>query len=130
MSFHRGALTLSDGKAQIVRELLGHQSGRSLLIGDGYSDLLAGQAVDLFVGFGGVAKRERVLTQAPVFVHSRSLAPLLILAAGPAARRWLDTAAQETVFNKGLDLIVTTGAVTFTNERFKQKFDKALHAAH
>ena len=48
------ALTVSDGKAQIVRELLGRQRGRSLLVGDGYSDLRAGAAVDLFVGYGGV----------------------------------------------------------------------------
>ncbi|MCA9978326.1 MAG: HAD-IB family phosphatase, partial [Anaerolineales bacterium] len=50
IDYHEGALTVSDGKAQIVREFLKNKNGRSLLIGDGKSDLLAGTAVDLFVG--------------------------------------------------------------------------------
>ena len=50
LNFEQGSLTISDGKAEIVRELLGEQDGRSLLIGDGSSDLLASRAVDLFVG--------------------------------------------------------------------------------
>ncbi|HIP72894.1 MAG TPA: HAD family hydrolase, partial [Anaerolineae bacterium] len=79
--YEAGALTISDGKAQIVRELLGQQHGRSLLVGDGSSDLLAGQAVDLFVGFGGVVTRQQVLAEAPAFIHSRSIAPILALAA-------------------------------------------------
>jgi phosphoserine phosphatase len=70
LNYQEGALTVSDGKAQIIRELLGRQRGRSLLVGDGNSDLLAGQAVDLFVGDGGVVVRPRVLAQAPAFIHS------------------------------------------------------------
>jgi hypothetical protein len=47
-------------KPQIVRELLHGKKGRSLLIGDGVSDLLASSAVTLFTGYGGVVARERV----------------------------------------------------------------------
>ena len=83
------ALTVSDGKAQIVRELLGRQRGRSLLVGDGYSDLRAGDAVDLFVGYGGVVARPRVVAEARAFITCQSLAPLLPLAGGPAALRLL-----------------------------------------
>jgi phosphoserine phosphatase len=129
LAFNEGALTISDGKALIVRELLGDQRGRSLLIGDGYSDLLAGRAVDLFVGFGGVAKRERVLAEAPAFIHSTSLAPLLVLAAGPAAGRQAHGTPHQAIFQKALDL-VTTGAITFNHERLKAKFDAAFKAAH
>jgi phosphoserine phosphatase len=65
LDFEESALTVSDGKAEIVRELQGAAHGRSLLIGDGSSDLLAGRAVDLFVGFGGVVSRDRVRAEAP-----------------------------------------------------------------
>ena len=81
----RGALAMSEGKAEIVHELLGGRPGTSLLVGDGTSDLLAGEAVDLFVGFGGVAARPKVEAGAPVFVRSPGLAPILPLAAGPSA---------------------------------------------
>ncbi|MCP4428228.1 MAG: HAD-IB family phosphatase [Chloroflexi bacterium] len=131
LAYQKGALTVSDGKAQIVRELLGEQSGRSansrsLLIGDGNSDLLAGTAVDLFIGYGGVVVRDQVLANAPAFIHSASLAPLLALAAGPAAIRTISSVYQ-SIFNKGLQLI-ETGAITFQNERLDQKFRSALHA--
>jgi phosphoserine phosphatase len=129
LSHHQGALTISDGKAQIVRELLGKQRGRSLLIGDGNSDLLAGAAVDLFVGYGGVAKRPRVLAQAPVFIHCQSLAALLPLAGGPAALRQLHSwpMPYQSLSTKALYLI-KTGAITFTDEQLEQRFTKAVLA--
>ena len=127
LAFNEGALTISDGKAQIVRDLLGNQTGRSLLVGDGISDLRAGHAVNLFAGFGGVVRRERVLAEAPVFVHSTSLAPLLALAAGPAVGRQLRGTPYAALANKAFDLI-TTGAVTFQDERLKNKFSGALKA--
>lgn len=129
LDFEESALTVSDGKAEIVRELRGEQNGRSLLIGDGSSDLFAGKAVDLFVGFGGVVSREKVRAQAPVFLTSASMAPLLPLAAGPSACRTLRGTAHETLFRKANQLI-QTGALTFNNERLKQKFHAANAAAH
>lgn len=129
LDFDEGALTISDGKAQIVRDLIGNQPGRSLLIGDGISDLLASRAVDLFVGYGGVVARPRVLAEAPVTVISKSLAPLLVLAAGPAGRRRVQNTPHEGVFQKGLDLIAS-GAMTFQNERLKKKFNEAYQAIH
>lgn len=127
MNFNEGPLTISDGKAQIVQELMGSASGRSLLIGDGSSDLLASRAVDLFVGYGGVVTRDRVLAEAPLFLHSRSLAPLLPIITGPAACRANCNKPYESIFKKGLQLI-ETGAITFKDERLKQKFRSALDA--
>lgn len=128
LEYQEGALTVSDGKAQIVRELLGKQRGRSLLIGDGSSDLLAGQAADLFVGYGGVVTRPLVLAQAPAFIHSRSLAPLLLLAGGPAALRELQAWPQYQTLSTKAHYLTTMGAVTFTNEQFKQRFNQAILA--
>ncbi|MEZ4589990.1 MAG: HAD-IB family phosphatase [Chloroflexota bacterium] len=129
MDYEEGALTVSDGKAQIVKELLGGRNGRSLLIGDGSSDLLAGHAVDLFVGFGGVVQRQRVQAEAPVFLHTPSLAPLLLLAAGPAAIRKVKDTPHEAVFNKAFEL-TQTGAFDFNHERLKTKFQQAYQTIH
>lgn len=129
LTYEEGALTVSDGKAEIVKELLGNQKGRSLLIGDGSSDLLAGHAVDLFVGFGGVITRKRVLEEAPVFIHTSSLAPLLLVAGGPTLLKRLPGTPHEDLGRKALDLN-QTGAITFTNERLKTKFHKAVNATY
>jgi phosphoserine phosphatase len=128
LDYEAGALTVSDGKAQIVRELLGEQSGRSLLIGDGSSDLLAGHAVDLFVGYGGVIQRRRVLEAAPVYLHSPSLAPLLALAAGPPALPRALSGGYSTLAAKAIDL-VRQGALTFNDARRGAKFEAAFNAA-
>ncbi|MCP4363542.1 MAG: HAD-IB family phosphatase [Chloroflexi bacterium] len=129
LDYEEGALTVSNGKAQIVKTLLGKQNGRALLIGDGRSDLLAGTAVDLFIGFGGVVERSHVRKNAPVFLHSHSLAPLLALAAGPAVGSRLQNNLHQEAFNKGNHLI-QTGALTFNNEQLKTKFERAVTAAH
>ncbi len=133
LGYEAGALTISEGKAQVIRELLGAQKGRVLLIGDGQSDLLAASVasppvVHLFVGYGGVVVRERVRSQAPVFIHSRSLLPLLLLAAGPAALGYL----QETnpLLAEKTTQLIQTGAITFNHEQLKHKFDSAYRAAH
>ena len=121
LTFDKGPLTISDGKAEIVTELKGDRRGRSLLIGDGTSDLLAGRAVDLFVGFGGVVARERVLEEAPVFIHSASLAPLLAVAAGPGALSALQGTPHENLATHAKQLIATN-AITFNDERIERKF--------
>jgi phosphoserine phosphatase len=129
LAHQEGALTVSDGKARIVQELLAGKSGRSLLVGDGNSDLLAAGAVDLFVGYGGVVKRPRVLAEAPAFLHSGSLAPLLLLAAGPAVLRQPGVDAHQTLIDKAFSL-TATGAITFQDERIKSKFEKAFDNAY
>jgi phosphoserine phosphatase len=126
LNFEQGSLTISDGKAEIVRELLGEQDGRSLLIGDGSSDLLAGTAVDLFIGYGGVVVREQVLAEAAAYIHSRSLAPLLALAAGPAALKRLKN---QDLAQKAIQ-IIQNGGITFQNEQLNQKFRKACQAVY
>lgn len=129
LDFEEGALTVSDGKAEIVRELIGEQPGRVLLIGDGNSDLLAGRAVDLFVGYGGVVARERVQQEAPCFISSESLAPLLALVLGPAGLSQLThTPYQELAHNA--KTLISQGAIQFQDEQLKSKFNAALRAAH
>lgn len=129
LSYSNDSLTVSDGKAQIVEEFLGDQLGKALFVGDGVSDLLAGRTVDLFVGFGGVVTRARVKSEAPVFITSRSMAPLLALAAGPASLVSLKGSAYQDVAEKAR-ILVDQGAISFQSEELNDKFNKAWQAAH
>jgi phosphoserine phosphatase len=105
-----GPLTLGKGKAEVIRQLRRTHRGRVLLIGDGTSDLEAGEAVDLFAGFGGVVSRERVRERAAVYIHCAELAPVLPLAlAHPTLPEDL-----QALYSRGADLI-RQGQVTFGN---------------
>lgn len=73
-------LATSDGKRVVVKEMLGDRLGRSMLVGDGASDLAAREVVDLFVGFTGVVEHPRVVAAADALITGDSLAPVLGLA--------------------------------------------------
>jgi phosphoserine phosphatase len=102
----------SQGKADVVRELLAGRQGRSLLVGDGMSDLAARPAVDLVVGFGGVVTRQSVANQAEVFIKACSLAPVLPLALSASEQAGLQNTNYQTVLDKGITLI-NEGQVIF-----------------
>lgn len=73
-------LVEAHGKSDVVAEMLGDRFGRSMLIGDGVSDLAARDVVDLFVGFTGVVARPHVVAESEVLVSGDSLAPVLEIA--------------------------------------------------
>lgn len=123
------ALTVSDGKIQIIRAALRDAIGQSMLVGDGVSDLLAGDAVRLFVGFGGVVARKRVREQAAVYLSAATLAPVLALAAGPAGLRRLHGTFHEAVADRALGA-VGHGALNFNDEQLRARFDEAYQAVH
>jgi phosphoserine phosphatase len=129
MTYDDGALTVSDGKAKIVTDLLAGKRGRSLLVGDGHSDLLASSAVDLFIGFGGVEQRERVRSEAPIYLHSSSLAPVIALAAGPAAVVRLLQNGQQELGRKVMEPI-RRGELVFNDAQLERKFYSAVAATY
>lgn len=63
----RSFLAKSGGKELVVRDIRARSKGKAALVGDGVSDLEAKPAVDLFIGFGGVAVREKVKQNAEIF---------------------------------------------------------------
>ena len=125
--YGRGALAVSEGKEEIVAELLGGRPGRSLLIGDGTSDLLASEAVDLFVGFGGVAARPKVEKGAPAFIRTPDLAPVLPLAAGPSAVARLRETSYRSLFSAGVQQ--AQNATTFNDGTLGKRFANAVAGA-
>jgi phosphoserine phosphatase len=70
-------LTHNGGKAIVVRQIRTGRSGAAALVGDGVSDLETKDAVDLFIGYGGVAVRSKVKAAADVFVTQRDLRNVL-----------------------------------------------------
>lgn len=126
LDYDEGPLTVSTGKPAIIRALTEGKHGRRLMVGDGASDLATRPMVDLFVGFGGVVAREKVMNGADVFVGVNSLAPVLALAAGPAGYAKLAKTPHKAVFDTGLALIREAG-MTFQNTEldaaFKEAFD-------
>lgn len=76
-------LARDGGKPEIIAQVcheLGVDPQRTMLLGDGASDLEASANIGLFVGFGGFVSRDRIRQQAPLFLEQPSLAPLLPIA--------------------------------------------------
>ena len=117
LDYSRGALAMSEGKAEIIGELIGESPGRRLLVGDGVSDLLASESVDLFIGFGGVAARPKVRQGAPVFLTECSLSPILPLATGPVPIERL--AGAENLLARGVALAT---AATWNDQELQTAF--------
>lgn len=71
--------TRSGGKPEVVsalrREL---KPARTVMVGDGVSDLEAKPVVDLFVGFGRYTERAKVKAGAQHFIHSLDALPALL----------------------------------------------------
>lgn len=73
----RSFLTRPGGKELVVRQIRARSHGKAAFVGDGVSDLETKPAVDLFIGFGGVAIRPPVRDQADVYVSEPRLSAVL-----------------------------------------------------
>ncbi len=117
----------STGKATAIRNL-GPLAGGTLLVGDGASDLAAREAVDLFVGYGGVAQRAAVRETADIFLPHPSLAPVLALAAGSQDASRLLGSEFARLFRKGVELFASTARVRRTDlKTLPDVFSNWLH---
>lgn len=110
-------LSGTSGKNRVIRDLRARYPGRALLIGDGGSDLEAAGEVDLFVGFGGVAYRERVARTAPIYVRAGTLTPVFPLTLGLTG----STPRFARLFADGLHQIAQ-GAVVFNDPSLEEAF--------
>ncbi len=96
LAFEPNPLTATHGKNRVIANLRAKYPGRTILVGDGGSDLEASPEVDLFMGFGGAIYRSKVLDEAPIYMHTPALSPVLPLALGQYgntprfARLWAD----------------------------------------
>ncbi len=122
LDYSTGPLTVSHGKSRIIGELAGDLPGRRLMIGDGASDLAAQDAVDLFVGYGGVVTREALLDASQVFVHAESLSPILPLAAGRRGWKATRDTTHECTYRKGIAAALNEQTVSFNDDLLRDDF--------
>jgi hypothetical protein len=121
LSYESHPLAGTLGKNQVIRRLRSQHPGRTMLVGDGGSDLEAAGEVDLFVGFGGVAYRKQVAEESPIYIHCQSLAPILPLAMGQVGK----TPKYARFWAEGLSHI-THEEVTFKDPAQREVFWDAL----
>ena len=110
LAFAPTPLAESQGKEAVIRELAAGRR-RSVLVGDGVTDLNARGAVDLFVGFGGVVRREAVAREADVFLSGPGLAGLLPLVIAPEEAARLQGTPHAAIFARGLDALRSGGLI-------------------
>lgn len=123
LAYAPSPLAETRGKMAVIRELA--PGARSMLVGDGITDLEARDAVRLFVGFGGVARRARVAESSEVFIEDAGLASVLPLSLSPARAARLTKTPHADVFSKGLRSIAD-GKVAFRDPAMRER----LLAAH
>ena len=102
-------LSRSGGKGAVIESL--PRLPHTLLIGDGASDAEVGCGVELFVGYGGVERRDAVHNVAPVYLHGESMAPLLVMAAGvDGCTKLLKDPTFRSLVIKGLAILLREGS--------------------
>jgi len=102
LAFAPTPLTETQGKRAVIAGLSADEK-RTMLVGDGITDLEARDAVMLFVGFGGVVRRERVAAEADVFIEARGLASIVPLALSSEQAAKLKGTEHAAVLKRGLE---------------------------
>ncbi len=70
-------LARAGGKELVVLNVRARSHGKAAFVGDGVTDLEAKEAVDRFIGFGGVRERATVAAAAEIYVRDATLAAVL-----------------------------------------------------
>ena len=116
-------LAESNGKLAVVRNLAS-DGKRTMMVGDGSTDLVTRDVVRLFVGFGGAERRATVAEGSAVFINGPGMAGLLPLALSPYGAGKLTDTALWKFFQEGLQAI-NDGQVLFKDESHRQRILKA-----
>jgi len=113
LAFAPTPLTETQGKRAVIADLSAGEK-RTMLVGDGITDLEARDVVKLFIGFGGVVRRERVAAEADVFIEAPSLASVVPLALSSEQAERLKGTEHAAVLKRGPEDI-EQGRVRFRN---------------
>ena len=116
-------LAESNGKLAVVRNLAS-DGKRTMMVGDGSTDLVTKDVVRLFVGFGGVEHRATVAEESAVFINGPGMAGLLPLALSPYASGKLTDTTLSGVFHEGLQAIKNE-QVLFKDQAHRQRILEA-----
>jgi phosphoserine phosphatase len=117
LAFAPSPLAESSGKITVVAAL--SRGGRTMMVGDGSTDLATYGTARLFVGFGGIARRQGVVDGADVFVEGPGLAAILPLALSRSAGQKLHGSGYEPVLQAGCAAI-RENQVLFKNPLYRE----------
>ena len=117
LAFAPTPLAESDGKIKVVRELSAGK--RTLMVGDGSTDLATRGTATLFAGFGGVARRPAVVDGADVFIEGPGLAAVLPLALSRSKGQKLKGTPFELLLKAGFTAI-TENRVLFKDTNYRE----------
>lgn len=95
-------LSRSGGKRTVIAAWQPPVPRPSMLVGDGATDLEARPAVDAFIAFAGVVRRQDVVDRADRVIDGPSLAPVVPLALGGAPPH---SSLARAVFDRGAALL-------------------------
>ena len=117
LAFAPSPLAESSGKITVAGAL--SKGARTMLVGDGSTDLATYDTVDLFTGFGGIARRQAVVDGADVFVEGPGLAAVLPLALSRSSGLKLKETPFESVLKAGCAEIAEN-RVLFKNAEYRE----------
>lgn len=112
-------LAESNGKSAVVKNLAS-DGKRTMMVGDGATDLVTKDVVRLFVGFGGAERRAVIVQESTIFIEGPGLAGLLPVALSPFGASKLRDTMLWQVFQEGLRAI-RSGGVLFKDETLRQR---------
>src|SRR5258706_1043830 len=118
LAFAPTPLAESSGKITVIAAL--SKDTRTMMVGDGSTDLATVGTAKLFVGFGGIARRQAVADGADVFIEGPGLAPVVPLALSRSAAQFLRGTAHEAALQAGCAAIRAADQVLFKNEAYRE----------
>jgi phosphoserine phosphatase len=123
LAFAPTPLAESSGKSEVVKNLAA-DGKRTMMVGDGSTDLVTRDVVRLFIGFGGAECRQTVAEEAEVFVEGPGLAGLLPIALSSHGAAKLADTPYWKVFQDGLGAI-ENDEVLFKGDAQRQRILQA-----
>ena len=117
LAFAPTPLAESNGKITVVSTLSANT--RTMMVGDGSTDLATVGTADLFVGFGGIARRQAVVDGADVFLEGPGLAAVLPLALSRSAAARLHGTPHEAVLQAGQVAIASADQARFKRSVYR-----------
>lgn len=127
IAFAPTPLAESTGKSAVVKNLAG-DGRRTMMVGDGSTDLVTRDVVRLFAGFGGAQRRQVVADEAAVYIEGPGLAGLLPIALSSHGAGKLAGTPLAEVFQDGLRAI-ESGRVLFKDEAYRRRILQAHNGA-
>jgi phosphoserine phosphatase len=128
IAFAPTPLAESNGKRAVVKELA-VDGRRTMMVGDGSTDLVTKDDVRLFVGYGGAGRRQNVAEAAAVYIDGPGLAGLLPIALSAAGAAKLAGTPYVEVLQAGLREI-EHGRVSFRDESHRQRVLSGHNGRH